>query len=200
MLKIETIWHHLLWSAIEGKEFRHKQTDLADYFGYSLSTVNLAVKKAERVGAVRLSSKFFIVSNPKKLLFFWATHRNLQKDILSQTFVDLPILEIEGLVPAGAIIAGFSAARNLLGEAPADYSKVFFYLEEKDLENTRKRFPQNSSAREPNLFVLKSYPQQKNYGNLTTLPQTYVDLWGLADWYAKDFVIELERKIDELLS
>ena len=38
-----------------------------------------------------------------------------------------------------------------------------------------------------NLFVLKTYPKQINYGSVASLPQTFVDLWNLSDWYAKDF-------------
>lgn len=199
MKKIETIWQHLLWEALAKKKFRQTQKDLATYFDYSLSTVNLAVRRAAAIGAIRFSPKFLVVSDPKKLLFFWATHRILDKDIIYQTAVDLPILEIEGLAPAGAILAGFTAARKILGEAPADYAKVFFYLDEKNLAEAKKRYPEKSLPRGPNLFVLKSYPKQADYGNITSLPQTFVDLWGMSDWYAKDFVIELERKIDELL-
>jgi len=54
MKKIETTWHHLLWSALEKRQFKHTQKSLADYFGYSLNTINLAVKKAAAIGAVKI--------------------------------------------------------------------------------------------------------------------------------------------------
>ncbi|MFH1970772.1 MAG: hypothetical protein ABIJ05_00085 [Patescibacteria group bacterium] len=199
MMKIETTWHHLLWSALEKHQFKHTQKSLADYFGYSLSTINLAIKKAAAIGAVKISGKFFVLSDPKKLLFYWATHRNLDKDIVYKTYSDLPIGEIEGLTPPQSIIGGFSAAKKILGEAPSDYSKVFFYLPQEEIETAKKRYP--PSIKEPkNIFVLKSYPKQKEYGQIATLPQTFVDLWSLPDWYAKDFLTSLEEKIDDLLS
>ncbi|MBU0998574.1 hypothetical protein KJ570_03535 [Patescibacteria group bacterium] len=199
MKKIETTWHHLLWSALEKHQFKHTQKSLADYFGYSLSTINLAIKKAEAIGAIKMSGKFFVLSDPKKLLFYWATHRDLDKDYLYKTYSSLPISEIEGLIPPQSIIGGFSAAKKILGEAPSDYSKVFFYLPQEEIETATKRYP--PSVKEPkNIFILKSYPKQKEYGQIATLPQTFVDLWNLPDWYAKDFLTSLEEKIDELLS
>ncbi|MBU3935686.1 hypothetical protein KJ909_03360 [Patescibacteria group bacterium] len=199
MKKIETTWHHLLILAIEKGQFKHTQESLAGHFGYSLSTINLAVKKAAAVGAVKMSGKFFVLSDPKKLLFYWATHRNLDKDILYKTHSGLPISEIEGLIPPQSIMGGFSAAKKILGEAPSDYSKVFFYLSPETVETATKRYPASTKGNE-NIFVLKSYPKQKEYGQITTLPQTFVDLWSLSDWYAKDFLTSLEEKIDGLLS
>lgn len=188
MLKIETLWHHLLWSALDEGQFHLTQKSLADYFGYSLSTVNLAYKKIGEAG---------VNKDVKKLLYFWATHRSFKKDIIYKTHVDLPILEIEGMIPDGAILGCYTAAKNILNEPPADYSKVFFYFDEDKLDIVKKRYP--SAKGNNNLFILKTYSKQKDYGNVTTLPQTFVDLWNLSDWYAKDFVAALERKIDGIL-
>ncbi|MEK7061237.1 MAG: hypothetical protein AAB954_01100 [Patescibacteria group bacterium] len=188
MLKIETLWHHLLWAALEKGEYYLTQKSLADYFGYSLSTVNLAYKKIEEIGA----KKDF-----KKLLYFWATHRSFKKDIIYETYVDFPILEIEGMIPDGAILGGYTAAKNILNEIPADYSKVYFYFDENKLDIVQKRYPFVKGNN--NLFVLKTYPKQINYGSVASLPQTFVDLWNLSDWYSKDFLTALERKIDGLL-
>ena len=199
MKKIETTWHHLLWLSLEKHQFKHTQKSLANYFGYSLSTINLAVKKAAAIGAVKMSGKFFILSDPKKLLFYWATHRNLNKDIIYKTYSDLAISEIESLIPPKSLIGGFSAAKEILGETPSDYSKVFFYLPLEEVKIAEKRYPKSKKGPE-NIFVLKSYPKQKEYGQVTTLPQTFVDLWSLPDWYAKDFLTFLEEKIDGLLS
>lgn len=133
----------------------------------------------------------------QKILYYWATHRNLQKNIIYQTFVDLPIQEIEGLITPEAIIGGYTAGRYLLGEPPSDYSKVYFYLDNENIEKLKNGFPKNNQ--DPNLFVLKSHPKQREYGNLTTLSQTFVDIWNMNDWYAKDFLQELEGRIDDVL-
>jgi len=199
MKKIETIWHDLLFRALEKGEFRHTQKSLSEDYGYSLSTINLAVKSLAGIGGVEISGKFFVIKDIKKILYFWATHRNLKKDIIYETWVNEPISEIEGLIPDGAILACYTAAKEMLKEPPADYSKVYFYFDEKNLETVKNRFPFKKSEN-PNLIILKGYPWQRNYGQVTSLPQTFVDLWNLNDWYAKDFLIALERKIDGLLS
>ncbi len=198
MKKIETIWHHLLWLALEKKQYRHTQQSLALHFGYSLSTVNLAIKQVAATGAIEVLGKFFVVRDVKKMLLYWATHRSLEKSIIYQTFVDEAISQIEGLISPEIIFAGFSAASRILGEAPADYSKVYIYADESQIDEIQKRFPK--SPKPANLIVLKSYSKQKEYGQITTIPQTFVDLWNMSDWYAKDFTYELERKIDGLLS
>jgi len=198
MKKIETIWHHLLWLALEKREFKHTQKKIAEYFGYSLSTVNLAVKQLALVGAIDIRGKFFVINDAKKILLYWATHRNIQKSIIYETYVDQPIQEIEGLIPFDAIIGGYSAVKYILKELPSDYSKVYFYIDEGKIEEVKKRFPKSTNA--SNLIVLKAYPKQHIYGKSTSLPQTFVDLWNMNDWYAKDFLQELERKIDGLLS
>lgn len=51
----------------------------------------------------------------------------------------------------------------------------------------------------PNLIILKSDDFLTGYGLLTTLAQTFVDIWNLEDWFAKEFSMALKRRIDELL-
>lgn len=198
MKKIETIWNYLLWTAIEKKEFKHTQKALAINFNYSLSTVNSAVKQLALIGAVDVHGKFFIVKDPKKILLFWATHRNIQKNIIYETFIDAQVMEIEGLIPPEAIFGGYTAVKYILGEPPADYSKVYFYINEEKISEVIKRFPK--LAGNSNVIVLKAYPKQSEYGNFTNIAQTFVDIWNMNDWYAKDYLNELERKIDGLLS
>jgi hypothetical protein len=198
MQKIETIWHDLLWEALGKGEFRHTQKSLSERFGYSLSTVNLAIKSLAAVGGVRMSGKFFTVSDVKKILYYWATHRNLERDVIYKTCVEEPISEIEGMIPDGAIFACYTSAGEILKEPLSDYSKVYFYFNKDNLNTVERRFPFKKSAN-PNLFVLKESFWQKDYGQTSTLPQTFVDLWNLSDWYAGDFLTALERKIDGLL-
>ena len=85
MKKIETIWHYLLYQAIEQKEFQHTQAGLAELFHFSTSTINLALVKPTAIGAVRKSGKFFVLADVFKLLYLAATIRSLAKDILYQT-------------------------------------------------------------------------------------------------------------------
>lgn len=200
MKKIETIWHHLLWSALAEKQFKHTQQELAKIFAYSLSTVNYALSIPSQIGAVRKESKFFVLQDFFKLLYYWGSLRNLNKDLIYQTYVAGPVLETEGMVPAESVYAGYSAARLLLGEAPADYDKVHLYFPVEQLVKIKERFPLSGEKKPANLFVYKFHSQMNRYGSFTTLPQTFVDIWNLKDWYSRDFIQALEEKIHGILS
>ena len=168
-------------------------------FGYSLSTVNLSLKVPTQIGAVKKTSKFFTVFDLRKFLYLYASNRNLQKDIIYQTNLEQSVIEIEGSVPSKSIYACYSAAKHIFKEAPADYSKVYIYLEEEYLPEIVKRFGKGGH-KNPNFFVLKANKDMKRYGEVTALPQTFVDIWNLSDWYSRDFILALEEKIDGLLS
>lgn len=195
MKKIEIIWRELLFSAIEKKRRQFTQKELAGRFGFSTSTIFQALKTPRKMGAVRVTGRFFILEDPKKLLFHWASVRNLQKEIIFKGRVDLPIMEIEGLMPPGVVFACYSAARHILGESLADYDQVWVYA--KDFKRIKARFT-FGKGRE-NLIVIKADHFLGEYGQTTALCQTFVDLWNLPSWQAKDFTRGLEAKIDELL-
>ena len=201
MKKIETIWHHLLYEALETKTFRHTQQELAARFDYSLSTVNHALNAPSAIGAVRKASKFFILEDYTKLLYYWASVRNLEKDILYAAYLDQPIAQLEGLVPDGAIYGAYTAAKHYLGEPPADYAKVYFYCDRNRIDEVKQRFPPATGPRQqPNVLVLALSEMTVQAGGYTTLPQTFVDLWNCKDWYAKDFTKALEEKMYAILS
>ncbi len=199
MRKIETIWHHILQQALEKKEYRHTQQSLAKLFGYSLSTVNHALAVPEKIGAIRKESKFFVLVNFTKLLYYWASVRKLDRDIIYQTHYEGNVSEIEGLLPQKSIYACYSAARLIFKEPPADYSKVYFYFSKEDLEQVKQRFPV-VKIKESNVFVLQENKVLTDYGTITTLPQTFVDVWNLKDWYGQDFIQAIEKKINAILS
>lgn len=184
MKKIELIWREILEKGINDPIFEQKK--LAVKFGFSTSTVHAAVSALKSIGAIIVTGRNFKITNFEKILMFWATHRNLVKDIVYQTQVDLPTLEIEGLVDNKTVYGAYSAARILLGHAPAEYDKVYVY----GGESLEKRFPKNNQT--PNFFVLKPDPFLK--GKTTPVSQTFVDLWNLGDWFAKDYLDALKRK------
>jgi hypothetical protein len=203
MKKIEIIWRELLYQVIEKKNppagqagRRFTQKELAEKFGFSTSTVFQAIKAPRKMGAVRVTGRFFTLEDPEKLLYHWASVRDFKKDILFSGRVELPIFEIEGRMPAEVIFGGYTAGRQILKEAPADYSRVLVYAPDGHSITERFEFTKGQAS----LFVLKADPFLKNYGMHTCLVQTFVDLWNLDDWYAKEFVNSLKRKIDELLS
>ena len=195
MQKIETIWRELLFEALEKKNRQFTQKKLAEKFHFSLSTVFQALKIPRKMGAVRVTGRFFVLEDPEKLLYHWASARNLRKDLIYQTRVDLPVLEIEGQMPAGVVFGAFSAFRQRFQMVPADYDKVYVYTN--NLAEIKKRFPQNGGP--ANLFVLASDEFLFSYGYFTSLGQTFVDLWNLKEWYAKEFINALREKINGLL-
>ena len=200
MKKIEIIWRELLYQTIEKKNRRFTQKGLAEKFNFSTSTVFQALKAPRKMGAVRVTGRFFVLEDPEKLLYHWASVRNFNKDIIFSGRVELPVFEIEGRMPSGIVFGGYTAARQILKEASADYDKVYVYLKPQPsaLKKIKERF--QSGKGRTNLFVLKADPFLENYGERTILAQTFVDIWNFEDWYAKEFVNSLKRKIDGFLS
>jgi len=99
MKKIEQVFREILYQAIEKNNQVLKQSELAKKLGFSLSTINLAVKKLERMNAVKISKMNFRVINQKKILYLWASIRNPEKDITYKTRVEMPVKEIEKNLP-----------------------------------------------------------------------------------------------------
>jgi DNA-binding transcriptional MocR family regulator len=191
MSKKEIIWREILYQALEKKQYRFTQKELAQKFKFSLSTVFNALKIPRSTGAIKVSGRFFTVTDKQKFLSIWSTHRRLTKDIIYQTKVDLPVQKIEGELPAEVIPTAYTAFRLKFKEAPADYDKVYVYAE--NLEQIKKRFSTKKGI--PNLIILKADKFLKNYGLLAPLAQIYVDLWNLPEWYASDFLSILKEKI-----
>jgi len=196
MTKKEIIWREILYQGIEKKSRQFTQKKLASIFGFSLSTVFNALKIPREIGAVRVTGRYFILQDPEKLLYLWATHRNLKKEILYKTQIKkASVFEIEGMMPPEIIYGAYSAFRKRFKEVPADYDKIYIYA--KKINEIKKRFPPKKGYE--NLIVLQSDPFLKKYGKITTLAQTFVDLWNLPEWYARDFYLDLGNKIRELL-
>ena len=196
MKKIEIIWRELLYQSLEKGNKRFSQKEVSAKFGFSTSTVFQALKPLRKMGAARVGGRGFVLEDPEKLVYHWASVRDLEKDIIFKGSLDLPVFEIEGSMPAGTVYGGFSAARYILGEAPSDYDKVYVYRQ--DPEEIKKRFVFGKGRQ--NLFILKADEFLPGYGGVTPLGQTFVDLWNMPEWYAKDFIKALKEKIDGLLS
>lgn len=191
MKNIEIVYRELLYQAIEKKTRKLTQAELARTLKISLSIVNNAIKQLERIGSVKINSRSFQVIDIKKILLYWASIRNLQKDIIYETRVEKPVKEIEKLMPDDIIFGSYTAYKLLFKDVPADYSEVYVYGD----EDLKERFPKRKGA--PNLFVLKKDSKMKE--KTTTVANTYVDLWNLREWYAKDFIKAMEEKLHGIL-
>lgn len=198
MKKIELIWRHLLFATIEERATRFEQQALAKRFGMSSSTVNLALSPLRRLGAIQVGGRGFEVVDFEKILYHWANHRSLADDVAYALRVDLPMFEIEGLLPDGTIPTAYTAVRERYGEAPASYDHVYCYHSTPN--RVRKRFSDKTIRGQPNVFVLQADALLGTYGAALPLGQLFVDLWNMTDWYAKDFVRRVKEDIDGLLS
>lgn len=190
MKKIEQVFREILYQAIEMKNRKLTQLKLSKKLGFSLSTINLAVKKLEKMNAIKIGKMNFRVIDLRKILYYWASIRNLEKDIVYKTRVEMPVKEIEKNMP-NITYGVYSAYKFKFKDVPADYSEVYVYADE-ELEVIKKRFP-FKEGRE-NLVVLKKDNNMK-YGKIGTIAGIFVDLWNIKEWYASDFLKALEEKI-----
>jgi len=198
MKKIEIIWRELLFQTLEKKNNCFTQKKLALKFNFSTSTIFQALKVPRKMGAVRVGGREFVLQDPEKLLYHWASVRDIKKDLIYQTSSDMSMLELESSMVPEVVFGAFSAYRLRFNDAPADYDHLWTYIKPSDLPHLKDRFPfQKGQA---NLFFLQADPFLAKYGKTTTMCQTFVDLWNLPDWYAKEYVNALKEKIDDLLS
>jgi hypothetical protein len=189
MKKMELVYNYVLEQVLEKKRTNMTQSGLSTALGISLSTINAAISHLERMGAVRVGLRSFGVVNAKKILYFWASTRNVSRDVVYATRADLPVAEIEKRMPPGVIYASYTAYKLRFGDVPSDYSEVYVYG---DAEKIKKRFP--PSKNKPNIFVIKEGPQKMTIANI------FVDIWNMKEWYAKEFLAALERRIDGILA
>jgi DNA-binding transcriptional MocR family regulator len=192
MTKKEIIWREILFQAIENKKFEFTQKELAQKYRFSLSTVFNALKIPREAGAVE-GKRGFRVLDIEKFLYLWATFRKIKREIIYQTAVKKGVFEIEGEMPPSVIFGTYSAFLKKYKSAPADYDKVYVYIDEEKIDEIKKRFPPQKGY--INLIVLKADPWLKSFGQVTPDCQTFVDLWNLTEWYAKDFLNALKEKI-----
>lgn len=193
MTKKEIIWRDILHQAVENKKIEFTQKDLAKKYGFSLSTVFNALKIPRKAGIINVSGKGFKIEDIEKFLYLWATVRNLNKDVFYQTNVSKSVREIEGEMLPEAIFGAFSSYFKKYREAPADYDKVYIYMDKEKLDEIKKRFPPQKGYY--NLNAVAADDWLKKFGDLTPDVQTFVDFWNLPEWYAKDFLNGLKEKI-----
>jgi len=197
MKKIETVWCQLLFESLEKQETHFQQQKLAANLNISTSTVHHGLKDLRRMGAVRVGGDGGSVIDAEKILLHWANHRALASDVIKQLSLNGSVLEIEGLLPTGSILGAYSAVRLWYGEPPADYTSVYVYHPQP--EQIIRRFA-NHPPGDTTLTILKLPATIPLRDETTTLAHTFVDLWNLPDWMAKDFVRRVKEEIDGILS
>lgn len=194
MLKKEWVYREILYQ-LEAKNNYFTQKSLAAVCSTSIGNVNKALKPFEHMNAIDKKHLSFKVIIPRKILFYWASIRRLEKDIVYQTFVDMPIKAAEKMMPP-CLFTAYSGYRFRFHSAPADYSEVFAYASHENVNKTRERFPKNEGK--PNLIILIMDNHLKKFKKIP-LAQLFVDLWNINTWYAQEFLNELEDKMHGIL-
>lgn len=201
MFKEEVVFRELLCRFLARKE-KVSQAQLSTELGISIGLVNKTVVKLARIGAVRVNRRSLAIIDYNRILIFWSTMRNIDRDIAYSTRVELPIREIERSIPDGAFFTAYTAVKLTFSNSPSDYSEVWLYADDPTTDEIKRRFPKNNLT--ANLIVLRSdlniaenvskYSANKN---CATLPQIYVDLWNIPTWYSREFISYTGRRIEE---
>jgi predicted transcriptional regulator len=200
MEKQEIVFREVSCAFIENGRTNFTQLELSKRLELSLSIVNKAVRNLSDINAVRIKQRSFDVIALDRLLLYWATHRTLKKDTIYQTRVDMSVRDIEKTMPDGIAFTGYTAYRLLFKEAPADYSEVYLYAGKDILYGIKRRFAAHEGV--PNVIVLKcdtvlenAIDGHKLKNSSVCAAQLFVDLWNMNQWYSKDFVDALARRV-----
>lgn len=192
-MKKQLVLERILFEFLEKKRSRLTQLELARELGISLSTVNNAIKPLAKMGAVRASPTGLAVVDAQKIVLYWSSVRNVEKDVLFKTRVEQPVAQIEKSMPSGVFYAAYSGYKFKFGQVPADYSEVYVYA--KDAREVSQRFPARKGP--PNLVVLRASDAMLKCvsAGVVSTARLYADLWNLPEWYAKEFLKGLEVKM-----
>jgi len=185
------IYRHMLDCYFEDHQTRFTQLEISKRFNLSLSTVSNAISPLRSMGAIIVKKRSFELTDPKKALLYFATIRNLEKDISYSTRFEAPAREIEKLVPSGTVFTAYSAFRIIYQDAPADYSEVYAYLTEEGVAEVKRRFPPKSGP--ANVIFLQADPFIRK--NAVSPSQLFADLWNIRSWYAKEFLDAIEKRL-----
>jgi hypothetical protein len=168
------------------------QKAIAEVCGISLGTVNPLVKKLDGLGAVQRKPLGFRVSDVGRVLLYWANTRDLERDVVLRINTDLPVEKIEGDLPPGSLLTGYSAFRARFGGAPGGYREIHVYAAPPGI---KRRFSQEPRG-ENSIVVLKpdEHLSKVSGEGIVPIGQMYVDLWQLGT-PAKAFVDYLNSKM-----
>lgn len=192
--KTDRVLREILYRVYERNEPFMSQKSLAQACGLSMDTVNRLVAKLNQFRAIKKKPLGFRVINPKKVLSYWASTRNLARNIVYSTYSPDPVPKIEDELPPGSIFTAYSGYRLKFGRTPIHYEEVFVYA---DPDGVRRKFPESKVERR-NLFVLRTDPHLGRVGKDRAVPlaQLYVDLWQIGGAKADRFILELEKRLE----
>lgn len=192
MKKIERVYREILFQALDEKNRELTQKSLSDKCGVSIGNVHYALEPLKDMNAIEKKTRKFLVLDPKKILLYWASLRNLSKEVVYETRSDKSVRMIESEMPP-CLFTAYSGYKFRWGEPPADYSEVYVYASGGEV---RDRFPPQKGR--SNIFVLERDDHLDKFEE-APIAQIYVDLWNLPSWYAREFIKSLEERINGIL-
>lgn len=192
LTKNEVVWRHLLVEAIEQENRRSSISELSRTLNLAPSTVHRALEVPRAIGAVDTSHTGLITRDPMRLLLHWAGARNMANDRPFKVHTGLPVLEIQRRLPAEAVVTGAAAYARRYRNDVADYTAVYCY--HPDPATVLGSVPDKLG--EADLVVLEPDPLLDNYGDIASVPQTYVDLFVTSGWQAQRFLHRMNERLD----
>lgn len=198
-MKTERIYRELLLRALSG-DSAVKQEELARRCQVSLGLANKTVKKLEGARAVEATRQGVRVLSPARILNLWATERRLERDIVSAFRIDP--LEDERNLPRTATITAFSAWCSISGRRPAEYSRLYFYVWDRE-EFERWLGFRRSKVRKtnPNMFALHvddPHLLLTSKRGMAPVPQIYVDIYAIGGPEAAPYLRDIVQTHKEL--
>jgi DNA-binding Lrp family transcriptional regulator len=198
------VFRYTLENALKKEPEELSENGIARALGISPNAVNYSLKKLVEMGAVAVYKRHIELVNFDKALYYWASVRNLKKDVVYSTYVRKSVQDIEKAMPSEIAFTAYTAYVARFGNDASDYSEVYLYATEIGLNEIKKRFPKEKLSERSNyanLIVLE--PDRVLYDMIekgierSSVPTTqiYVDLWNLKEWYAAEFLKRLETRI-----
>ncbi|MEM3401967.1 MAG: hypothetical protein QW179_00965 [Candidatus Hadarchaeales archaeon] len=195
MKKNPRVLREILYRVYEKGELFMTQKSLAESCEISLDAVNRVISKLFQFRAIEKKPFGFRVVEPKKILLYWATTRNLQADIVYSTYSPDAPEEIENDMPEGTIFTAFSGYKKKYGSCPQSYDEVHVYS--KNPEEIKRRHPEREAGIE-NIIVMRMDPHLEKLSEKSVPPiaQIYVDLWQLGGSAAERCLLALDEKLE----
>jgi hypothetical protein len=194
MKKNVRVLREILYRVYDRGDFFMTQKSLAEACETSMDTVNRLVARLSQFRAIEKKPFGFRVSEPKKVLMFWAATRNLVSDISYSTYSPDSVVEIEQGMPEKTVFTAFSGFQRKFGRGPIGYEEVYVYS---DPEEVKRRFPE-SRAIKTNIYVMRSDPHltKTSSDGVPPLAQLYVDLWQIGGSPADRYLLDLDQSLE----
>lgn len=195
MKKYERVYREILTGILNKKE-RFSQLELSKKCYVSLGLANKVLKRLKEIGAVEIFPMQFRVLDASKILFDWATKRNINKDIEEKYSIDMKTKEIEKSLPF--ILTAYSGLRLLSKSVPFEYNKVYAYVseDEKEILKIWLKDKPLTKGRE-NLFFIFTNDRhliENSKKKIAPIPQIFVDIYSLSGIESKYFIKDILEK------